>query len=124
MYINKEAASSSQVEGTKASLTDVLQAEVERIPELPDDVDDILHYIQAMNKGLERLNNFPLSLRLIKEVHATLLTGGRTSTSPQPGEFRNSQNWVMGTNLNDAHFVPPPPQYVLPAIGELEKAQK
>jgi len=121
MYINKEAAYSSQVEGTKANLTDALQAEVERTPELPDDVEDILHYIQAMNKGLERLNNFPLSLRLIKEVHATLLTGTRSSTSPQPGEFRHSQNWVMGTNLNDARFVPPPPQYLLPAMGELEK---
>ncbi len=121
MYINKEAAFSSQVEGTKANLTDALQAEVERIPDLPDDVDDILHYIKAMNMGLERLNSFPLSLRLIKEVHATLLTGARGSTSHQPGEFRNSQNWVMGTNLNDARFVPPPPQYVLGAMGELEK---
>lgn len=121
MYINKEAAFSSQVEGTKANLTDALQAEVERTPDLPDDVDDILHYIQAMNMGLERLNSLPLSLRLIKEVHATLLTGARSSTSPQPGEFRNSQNWVMGTNLNDARFVPPPPQYVLAAMGELEK---
>lgn len=121
MYINKEAALSSQVEGTKANLTDVLQAEVERTPDLPDDVDDILHYIQAMNMGLERLHSLPLSLRLIKEVHATLLTGARSSTSPQPGEFRNSQNWVMGTNLNDARFVPPPPQYVLAAMGELEK---
>jgi len=74
-----------------------------------------------MNTGLERLNSLPLSLRLIKEVHATLLTGARSSTSPQPGEFRNSQNWVMGTNLNDARFVPPPAQYVLAAMGELEK---
>jgi Fic family protein len=121
MYINKEAAFSSQVEGTKASLTDALQAEVKRTPDLPDDVDDILHYIKAMNTGLERLNSLPLSLRLIKEVHATLLTGARGSTSHQPGEFRNSQNWVMGTNLNDARFVPPPPQYVLSAMGELEK---
>jgi Fic family protein len=121
MYINKEAALSSQVEGTKANLTDALQAEVERTPDLPDDVDDILHYIKAMNTGLERLNSLPLSIRLIKEVHATLLTGARSSTSPQPGEFRNSQNWVMGTNLNDARFVPPPPQYVLAAMGELEK---
>lgn len=121
MYINKEAAHSSQVEGTKANLTDALQAEVERTPDLPDDVDDILHYIQAMNEGLKRLNSFPLSLRLIKEVHSTLLTGARGSTSPQPGEFRVTQNWVMGTNLNDARFVPPPPQYVLPAMGELEK---
>ncbi|HZX09670.1 MAG TPA: Fic family protein, partial [Acidobacteriota bacterium] len=121
MYINKEAAFSSQVEGTKANLTDALQAEVERTPEIPDDVDDILHYIKAMNTGLERLNSLPLSLRLIKEVHSTLLTDARSSTSPQPGEFRNSQNWVMGTNLNDARFVPPPPQYVLAAMGELEK---
>lgn len=121
MYINKEAAFSSQVEGTKANLTDALQAEVERTPDLPDDVDDILHYIKAMNTGLERLKSLPLSLRLIKEVHATLLTGARSSTSPQPGEFRTSQNWVMGTNLNDARFVPPPPQYVLGAMGELEK---
>ena len=121
MYIIKEAAFSSQVEGTKANLTDALQAEIERTPDLPDDVDDILHYIKAMNTGLERLNSLPLSLRLIKEVHSTLLTGARSSTSPQPGEFRNSQNWVMGTNLNDARFVPPPPQYVLTAMGELEK---
>lgn len=121
MYINKEAAFSSQVEGTKANLTDALQAEVERTPDLPDDVDDILHYIKAMNTGLERLNSLRLSLRLIKEVHAILLAGARGSTSHQPGEFRNSQNWVMGTNLNDARFVPPPPQYVLSAMGELEK---
>jgi len=121
MYINKEAAFSSQVEGTKANLTEALQAEVQRTPDLPDDVDDILHYIKAMNTGLDRLNSLPLSLRLIKEVHETLLTGARSSASPQPGEFRSSQNWVMGTNLNDARFVPPPPQYVLAAMGELEK---
>jgi Fic family protein len=121
MYINKEAAYSSQVEGTRANLTDAIQAEVEKTPELPDDVDDILHYIQAMNKGLERLKNFPLSLRLIKEVHETLLTKARTSTFPHPGEFRKTQNWVMGTNLNDARFVPPPPGYVVGSMGELEK---
>lgn len=121
MYIKKEAAYSSQVEGTKANLTDALQAEVERTPDLPDDVDDILHYIRAMNKGLERLKNFPLSLRLIKEVHATLLTGAGSLRSLKPGEFRKSQNWVMGTNPNDARFVPPPPYYVTPAMGQLEK---
>lgn len=121
MYINKEASFSSQVEGTKANLTDALQAEVQRSPEIPDDVDDILHYIKAMNTGLDRLNSLPLSLRLIKEVHSTLLTDARSSRSSQPGEFRSSQNWVMGTNLDDARFVPPPPQYVLAAMGELEK---
>jgi len=121
MYINKEAAYSSQVEGTRASLTEALQAEVEKTSDLPDDVDDILHYIQAMNKGLERLKSFPLSLRLVKEVHETLLTKARSSTLLQPGEFRKTQNWVMGANLNDARFVPPPAEYVFGAMGDLEK---
>lgn len=121
MYINKEAAYSSQVEGTRAKLTDALQAKVERTPDLPKDVDDILHYIQAMNEGLNRLDKLPLSLRLIKEVHATLLTKARSSTNPHPGEFRKSQNWIMGTNPQDARFVPPPPEYVMDAMGELEK---
>jgi len=121
MYINKEAAYSSQVEGTRAKLTDALQAEVERTPDLPKDVDDILHYIQAMNEGLNRLDKLPLSLRLIKEVHATLLTKARSSTNPHPGEFRKSQNWIMGTNPQDARFVPPPPEHVMEAMGDLEK---
>lgn len=121
MYINKEAAYSSQVEGTRANLTDALQAEVERTPDLPKDVDDILHYIKAMNEGLKRLDKLPLSLRLIKEVHATLLTKARSSTNPHPGEFRKSQNWIMGTNPADARFVPPPPEYVMEAMGDLEK---
>lgn len=121
MYINKEAAYSSQVEGTRARLTDALQAEVERTPDLPQDVDDILHYIKAMNEGLKRLDKLPLSLRLIKEVHATLLTKARSSANPHPGEFRKSQNWIMGTSPADARFVPPPPEYVVEAMGDLEK---
>jgi len=121
MYINKEAAYSSQVEGTRAKLTDALQAEVERTPDLPKDVDDILHYNKAMNEGLKRLDKLPLSLRLIKEVHATLLTKARSSTQPHPGEFRKSQNWVMGTNPADARFVPPPSEYVMEALSDLEK---
>jgi len=121
MYINKEAAYSSQVEGTRAKLTDALQAEVERTPDLPKDVDDILHYIKAMNEGLKRLGRLPLSLRLIKEVHATLLTKARSSTHPHPCEFRKSQNWIMGTNPADAHFVPPPPEYIMEALSDLEK---
>lgn len=121
MYINKEAAYSSQVEGTKAKLTDALQAGVERTPDLPKDVDDILHYIKAMNEGLKRLDKLPLSSRLIREVHATLLTKARSSTNPHPGEFRKSQNWIMGTNPADARFVPPPPEYVMEAMSDLEK---
>jgi Fic family protein len=121
MYIKKESAYSSQIEGTKAKLTDALIAEVERTPDLPDDVGDILHYINAMNKGLKRLGKLPLSLRLIKEIHQVLLTGARSSTHPHPGEFRRAQNWVMGTNPADARFVPPPPEYVVSAMSDLEK---
>ena len=121
MYIKKESAYSSQIEGTKAKLTDALQAEVEKTPELPKDVDDILHYIKAMNKGLRRLEEIPLSLRLIKEVHSVLLTKARGAAFPYPGEFRKGQNWIMGTAPSDARFVPPPPQNVLSAMGDLEK---
>jgi len=121
MYIKKESTYSSQIEGTKARLTDALQAEVEKTPGLPDDVDDILHYINAMNDGLRRLEKFPLSLRLIKEVHQVLLTKARASSFPYPGEFRKVQNWIMGTNPADAHFVPPPPEYVMHAMSDLEK---
>lgn len=120
-FIKKESAYSSQIEGTKAKLTDALLAEVERLPELPDDVDDILHYINAMNEGLRRLAKLPLSLRLIKEIHQVLLTSARSSTHPYPGEFRRVQNWVMGTNPADARFVPPPPEYIVSAMGDLEK---
>jgi Fic family protein len=121
MYIKKEAAYSSQVEGTRARLTDALLAEVERTPELPEDVDDILHYISAMNGGLQRLREIPLSLRLIRGVHKTLLAGARSSFHTHPGEFRRSQNWISGTGPSDARFVPPPPELVLHAMGDLEK---
>jgi len=86
---NKEAVYSSQVESTRAKLTDALQAEVERTPDLPKDVDDILRYIKAMNEGLKRLDKLPLSLRLIKEVHATLLTKAGSSTHLHPANLEN-----------------------------------
>jgi Fic family protein len=121
MYIKKESAYSSQIEGTKARLTDALQAEIEKTPELPEDVDDILHYIKAMNDGLARLENLPLSLRLIKEVHQILLTKARSTTYPYPGEFRKTQNWIMGTRPADARYVPPPPEYVPQSMSDLEK---
>jgi Fic family protein len=120
MYIKKEAALSSQIEGTKARLTDALHAEIERAPELPPDVDDILHYIEAMNIGLNELKNIPLSLRLIKKIHQVLLTEARSTFFPYPGEFRKTQNWIMGTNPNNARFVPPPPDDVTLAMADLE----
>ena len=121
MYIKKEAALSTQIEGTKALLTDALHAEIERAPELPPDVDDILHYIEAMNIGLNELKNIPLSLRLIKKIHQVLLTEARSTFFPYPGEFRKTQNWIMGTNPDNARFVPPPPDYVTSAMTDLEK---
>jgi Fic family protein len=121
MYIKKEAALSSQIEGTKARLIDALHAEIERAPELPPDVDDILHYIEAMNIGLNELKNIPLSLRLIKKIHQVLLTEARSTFFPYPGEFRKTQNWIMGTNPNNARFVPPPPDDVTLAMADLEK---
>jgi Fic family protein len=118
MYIKKEATLSSQIEGTKALLTDALHAEIERAPELPPDVDDILHYIEAMNTGLNELKNIPLSLRLIKKIHKVLLTEARSTFFPYPGEFRKTQNWIMGTNPDNARFVPPPPDYVTLAMTQ------
>jgi len=97
-----------------------LQAEVEKIPDLPPDVDDILHYIRAMNSGLKRLQDIPLSTRLIKEVHAVLMTSARSTQEARPGEFRQDQNWVDGTSPFDARFVPPPAHLVADFMGDLE----
>jgi len=121
MYIRKEATLSSQVEGTQATFADVLNAEakVEDL-ETRKDVDEILNYIQAMNYGLKRLRALPLSLRLIKEIHRILLQGVRGEYK-EPGEFKRSQNWVGGSTIERASFVPCPPQEVMPALDNLEK---
>lgn len=122
MYVRKEALLSSQIEGTQSSLSDLLLFENEEIPGVPlDDVQEISNYVAAMNYGLERLlGGFPLSLRLIREIHDILLSKGRGSTK-QPGEFRRSQNWIGGTRPGNAAFVPPPPDKVLDCMGALEK---
>lgn len=121
MYVNKEATLSSQVEGTQATLADVLKAEAKiQEPTTPTDVGEILNYIEAMNYGLKRLNEFPLSLRLIREIHAILLREVR-GTERMPGEFRTTQNWIGGTNLNDAVFVPAPPPEFMRLLDNFEK---
>jgi len=120
MYICKDAASSSQIEGTRATMVDALEAQAEVTRDLPDDVDDITHYIHALNYGLERLQDFPMSLRLIKEVHKELMQGARATQRTTPGEFRSSQNWIGGASLNEAHFVPPPSNDLLQLLGKLE----
>lgn len=122
MYIRKEAVLSSQIEGTQASLHDVLEAEAKmHNPERPSDVHEVLNYIDAMNYGLERLTTLPLSVRLIREIHARLVLGVRGHLL-QPGEIRQSQNWIgpEGCTLNDAIFVPPPPDMVIKCLGDLE----
>lgn len=121
MYICKDAASSSQIEGTKATMVDAIEATSKTSESLPSDVDDILHYIQALNYGLERLKDFPLCLRLIKEVHKELMEGARATHFSDPGSFRKSQNWIGGTTLSNALFVPPPVHEMRSAMADLEK---
>ncbi len=120
-YVRKEAVLSSMIEGTQSSLSDLLLFEMEEQPGVPlDDVREVSNYVTAMEHGLARLREgFPLSLRLLREVHQKLLSGGRGATQ-NPGEFRNSQNWIGGTRPGNAIFVPPPPQQVMPCMGALE----
>lgn len=122
MYVRKEAVLSSQIEGTQSSLQDLLAAEAHILsPDTPKDVDEVVNYVTAMNYGLDRLRELPLSLRLIKEIHERLLRGVRGSRLT-PGELRTSQNWIGpgGCTLNEATFVPPPPHEVLASLGDLE----
>lgn len=109
MYVRKEAVLSSQIEGTQSTLSDLLRFETEAQAGQPiDDIREVSNYVDAMMYGLERLEDLPLSLRLIREIHARLLQGGRGGTK-DPGEFRRSQNWIGGTRPGNALFVPPPP---------------
>ena len=121
-YVRKEALLSSQIEGTQSSFTDLLLYENEEAPGVPiDDVQEVSNYVRAINHGLDRLRGgFPLSLRLLREIHGILLAGARGSTKA-PGEFRRSQNWIGGSRPENARFVPPPPDEVVPCIGALEK---
>jgi Fic family protein len=120
-YIRKEAVLSSQIEGTQSSLSDLLLFENDEAPGVPlNDVQEVSNYVAALNHGLDRLRGgFPLSLRLIREIHAVLLSKGRGSDK-QPGEFRQSQNWLGGTHPGTAAFVPPPPELVPDCMSALE----
>ncbi len=120
-YVRKEAVLSSQIEGTQSSLSDLLLYESAEVPGVPlDDVQEVSNYVAALNHGLKRLRGgFPLSLRLIREIHEVLLSKGRGSHT-QPGEFRKSQNWIGGTRPGTAVYVPPPPEYVSDCLAALE----
>lgn len=122
MYVRKEAVLSSQIEGTQASLEDIIRYE-EKVEEAenPDDVEEVVSYIRALNHGLERLRDIPVSLRLIKEIHAKLMQGVR-GQNKSPGEFRVVQNWIgsPGSRIETAQFVPPAPNDLADVLGQLE----
>ncbi|NNM66283.1 MAG: Fic family protein [Burkholderiales bacterium] len=120
-YVRREAVLSSQIEGTQSSLSDLLLFELEDVPGVPlDDVVEVSNYVVALEHGLTRLRGgFPLSNRLIREVHEKLLARGR-GADKQPGEFRRSQNWIGGTRPGNALFVPPPPNLVEACMAQLE----
>jgi len=121
-YVRREAVLSSQIEGTQSSLSDLLLFELEEAPGSPlDDVVEVSNYISALEHGMARLREgFPLSNRLLREMHAALMSRGRGSDK-EPGEFRRSQNWIGGTRPGNARFVPPPPHEVDPCMAALER---
>ncbi|MBS0654767.1 MAG: Fic family protein, partial [Verrucomicrobia bacterium] len=121
MFFRKEAASSSQIEGTQATMVDAIEAEMHPKVALEGDVNDIICYIRALNYGIKRFDTLPLSVRFLREIHDQLMQGARTSHYPYPGDIRYTQNWIGGTSPSNAKFVPPPPHEVSRALGDLEK---
>ena len=123
MYVRKEAVLSSQIEGTQSSLQDLLAAEAKVFaPNRANDVNEVANYVKAMNHGLRRLSELPVSVRLIREIHTRLLQGVRGSHLTAAG-LRTSQNWIgpAGCTLNEAVFVPPPPHQVVQDMSQLER---
>lgn len=122
MYLRKDAASSSQIEGTRATMIDAIEAEAKINTNIPPDVDDILHYIKALNYGIKRVttDDFPVSLRFLKELHKKLMDQARATHFSDPGEFRRTQNWIGGNKPGSASFVPPPVSEMHRALGDLE----
>ncbi len=120
MYMLKDATSSAQIEGTRSTMMDALEMSA-GVNSMPTDADDILFYIRALNYGTSRLAEFPFSLRFIRELHRELMTDARSSHFASPGEFRRSQNWIGGTTIQNAAFVPPPVHLMTAALSDLEK---
>jgi len=121
MYLCKEAVLASMIEGTQSSLSDLLLYELKHQPGVPlNDVMEVSNYVAALNYGVDRINQgFPLSLRLLKEIHSVLMSGGR-GRNCDPGQFRRTQNWIGGTQPGTATFVPPPPELLQECMGKLE----
>lgn len=122
MFIRKDAADSSQIEGTQASLYDAIQSEIIHDDKTsPPDVDDIIHYISAVRYAMERVEKLPLSWRLLKEVHKKLMFKARSTHHAYPGEFRKTQNWIGAPTLEKATYVPPSVNEMKNALSDLEK---
>lgn len=120
MYVRKEALLSSQIEGTQSSFSDLLQFENEDTPGVPlDDVQEVSCYVKALDYGLNRLSDLPLSLRLLREIHEKLMENAR-GADKQPGEFRRSQNWIGGSRPSNAHFVPPSVEHLPDCLDNFE----
>ena len=120
MFVTKDAASSSQIEGTKATMLDAIEKRA-GVAVHETDADDILFYIKALHYGVARLEEFPFSLRFIRELHSKLMTGARATHFADPGEFRKSQNYIGGTMPSNASFVPPPVPEMQSALNDFEK---
>lgn len=120
MFVAKDAASSAQIEGTRATIIDAIEKDA-GVSSKETDADDILFYIKALEYGAGRLSELPLSTRLVREIHNELMTGARATHFSDPGEFRKTQNWIGGTRPDNAHFVPPPVEEMKKALTDLEK---
>lgn len=122
-YVVKDATASSQIEGTRATVIDAFEYAADPNADNQTDADDVAHYVKALNYGLTRLdsNNFPFSLRFIRELHNELMDGARSTHFADPGEFRKSQNWLGGTKPSTATFVPPSPDEIMHPLNDVEK---